>query len=62
MAAEKAEKTELIIKAWPELIAGLRHPRLAMLGFGPEDVAKYLIIRGIEVRLYEKNPAHRWDL
>jgi hypothetical protein len=45
--------TPLTLKAWPRLIEALRQPNLAILGDTPEEVAKYLVIRGLDDRLRE---------
>lgn len=53
----KPKATKLIISAWPQLIEALeRHP---VLGTTPEDVAKFLIIEGLESRDRERLAANR---
>lgn len=41
-----AKKTNLTIKAWPMLISMLQ--REVMFGDTPEEVAQYLIVRGLD--------------
>lgn len=41
-------RRKLVIDAWPQLIEALR--RQPMLGTSPEDIAKFLIVDGLDKR------------
>ncbi len=43
-----AKKTKLLVDAWPQLIEALS--RETMLGNTPEEVARYLIVAGLDDR------------
>ncbi len=50
------KKTKLVIDAWPQLITFLNHEAAhGVTGSTAEEVAKFLIVKGLDDRARERN-------